>query len=420
MTDLSLFKNPREYPYILLFLLSFFPILNIKLLSFFSFIFFATSIFFNLKTLRININKIGYKPLIINALFYFLLIISLSFSPYKAKGFDLLIREISLLLFPLTIIYILKIPKSLINLMAKVFVFCNVLVVIYFTYKLNLIDGFTAGPKDFLNSRYFLQIGKSNYKDWHPTYMSINNLISIVFLIDFIIKTKRVKTKLFCVFFIICFVFFSLILNSRIIFFLTIIIILCYPFLIIKKTKNRMIMFFLIFVVGFLTHKISANNKLGRIFEYPISYYVNNFEAKTLLGVRYEVQKCSIELISRRPITGYGIGYEKKLLSSYCYEVNNFHNDQMNNYSSHNVYLSLIFCAGFLTFFSFLFMLINNFFISIKSKNLIHTCLLIIFIFAFLTENYLIRLNGVLLFSFINAYFYNLNFQKIDKKRQNN
>ena len=132
--------------------------------------------------------------------------------------------------------------------------------------------------------------------------------------------------------------------------------------------------------------------------------------------MRYQVQKCSVELISRNPILGYGVGYEKKLLTAYCLEVRNFRNKQLVSYTSHNVYLSIMFSGGLLALIPFIFMLLNNIVIGIKRRDLIHVSFLTIFILAFLTENYLVRLNGILLFTFLNTYFYLKNYRKPEKK----
>ncbi|PIB33298.1 hypothetical protein BFP78_03295 [Gaetbulibacter sp. 5U11] len=410
MSSLKAFNRIQQLPYLILVLLSLFPVLNIKALSILSLIFFVSSVFFNLKKIKLNWNHIGYKPLLVNTLFYLILAISIIYSPLKSQGFDLLIRQIGLLLLPVILIYAIKIPGELIKIMSTIFILSNVLVFVYFCIKLNLFQDFISQPSEFFNTPYFLEITNSDYKDWHPTYIAINNLLASVFLLDYIFKPKPIKLKVLAAFLIGVFLVFALILNSRIIFFLTLVIIPFFIFFKIKSIKYKAITILSVLIIAVSLYSVSSSNKLGRIFEYPAQYYISNFNAKTLLGVRYQVQECSLELVKRKPILGYGVGYEKKLLTDYCFEVKNFQNKYLKSYTSHNVYLSIMFSAGVLALIAFLVMLFNNLVLGIKKRDLLHVSILVIFIIAFLTENYLIRLNGILLFAFLNSYFYQKNY----------
>ncbi|WGD35764.1 O-antigen ligase family protein [Olleya sp. YS] len=411
--NLDFIKKIEQLPYLLLFLLSFFPILNIKILSILSLLFFSSSIFLNLKNIKVNYIKIGCKPLLVNCLFYLLLVVSILYSPLKSTGADFLIRQIGLLLMPIILIYAIKIPNRLIKYMTIVFIGSNILVVIYFIVKLNLIQDFINQPSAFFNTSYFIEISNSlDYKDWHATYIAINNLLACVFLANYITKPKAIQYKVLAVFLIGFFLVFSLILNSRIIFLLNLLIIPFFLFFKIKTVRFKVITLISMLLLFFLLFKVSNNNKLGRIFEHPVQYYVSNFSAKTVLGVRYQVQKCSVELISRSPLLGYGIGYEKSLLTDYCFEVKNFQNKYLKSYTSHNVYLSTMFSAGIFALLALLYMLFNNLVLGIKQRDLTYVSFLIIFILGFLTENYLIRLNGILLFAFLNSYFYQKNYIK--------
>ncbi|WP_211305908.1 O-antigen ligase family protein [Olleya aquimaris] len=300
--------------------------------------------------------------------------------------------------------------------MTIVFIGSNILVVIYFIIKLNLIQDLISQPSTFFNTSYFIEISNNlGYKDWHATYIALNNLLACVFLLNYTTKPKPLKKKALAIFIIVLFLAFSLILNSRIIFLLNLLIIPFFLFFKIKTVKFKIIMVISMLLLFFTLFKVSNNNKLGRIFEHPIQYYVSNFSAKTILGVRYQVQECSVELISRSPILGYGIGYEKKLLTDYCFEVKNFQNKYLKSYTSHNVYLSIMFSAGIFGLLALVYMLFNNLILGIMQRDLIYVSFLIIFIIAFLTENYLIRLNGILLFAFLNSYFYQKNYIKIEK-----
>lgn len=413
--DTSTFiKVTKQIPKWLLIFLSLFPLLNIKLISIAVFLFYFFSIVFNFKKIKSNFKNYGFKPLLINSLFYLFIILSITYSPFKAKGLELVIREVSFLLMPLVIIYALKISKSLIKIMSIVYVLSNVLVVVYFTFKLNLLNIFLESPINFFNRRFFLEIGATDYKDWHATYIALNFLISIILIINFIFKSQAKVIKLFATLVVFFLLAFLLILNSRIIIALASLVVPVYIFFKIKGFWAKTIMTILVLVLMTSLFFISNNNKLGRLFVEPVSYYISNFNTKTLLGVRYEVQKCSFELITKKPLLGYGVGYEKKLLPSYCLEVKNFKNQYLKKYSSHNVYLSIFFNTGVFGFIALIYLLGNNLYLTIKNRKLLYASILVVFIFAFITENYFIRINGVLLFAFLNSYFYKQNMKVIE------
>ncbi|WP_411766119.1 O-antigen ligase family protein [Winogradskyella sp. A3E31] len=409
-----LYTIKDKTPSFLLLILSFFPLLNSNQLSISLLLFFFFSIFFRTRIIKENFKKYGYKPLIINSLFYLIIVFSLSYSPLQEQGLDIIVRGISFLLFPLTLIYSINITDRLIRYMSIIFIGSNILVILYFVIKLNMLSKFVTNPAEFFNIRFFIEIGKADYKDWHPTYMGLNYLLSILLLLKVIYQSCSYVKKIFGVVLITIFLAFLIILNSRIIIFLTLFSIPLYSLLTLKLLKDRVLILSIIIVSFIVLAQISKNNNIGRLFLEPITYDFRNFSLKKVLGPRYYIQECSLELIKQKPILGYGVGYEKELLSNYCLEIKNFKNQYLSSYSSHNVYLSILFTTGFLGFLALVFMLINNLYLAFNFRNFFYGSVIIIFIFAFLTENYFIRLNGVILFSFINAYFFKKILEKIE------
>ncbi|SHG80459.1 O-antigen ligase family protein [Winogradskyella jejuensis] len=407
-------KSIDKIIYFILVLLSFYPLLTTNKISILILLLFSFSILFKLDVIKDNFKSYGIKPLIINSLFYIVIAFSLSYSPLKEKGLDIIVRNISFLLAPLIFIYSIKIPPKVIRIISGVFILSNIIVFLYFVFRLGLLSKFMSNPEEFFNIRFFIEIGKSDYKDWHPTYMSINYLLSILMILKEVKESRKYLKKVLSLTLVAVFFVFLIILNSRTIIFLTLLAIPTYSILIFKSKRIK-ILILLSSVASFLLFsQISKSNNVGRLFLEPISYNSDNFNLERVLGPRYHIQKCSIDLISERPFFGYGIGYEKRLLPSYCLEINNFKNQYLNNYSSHNVYLSTLFASGILGLLPLLFMLSNNILLAFRKRSFLYGIVLIIFAFAFLTENYFIRLNGVVLFSFINAYFFSLIFKKIE------
>jgi len=414
MSYASVSKITNNAPYVLLVLLSVFPLLNVNLISILITVFYIFSVVFRLKTIKENIKKIGAKPLVVNSLFYVILIVSILYSPAKNKGLDVVVREISFLLMPLVLIYSIKISDRLIKIMVGVFIVSNIVVMLYLTYKLNLISDLIEQPKQVFNKRYFLEIGTFDFKDLHATYIALNNIISVLILIKFVFSTQNIKKKIGAISLIFMFTLFLFVLNSRVIIIISLLAIPLFIFLKLKTLKYKLITVMILVLSITALVITSKTHRLGRLFVKPVEHHINNFNAEDLIGVRYKIQECSIELISKKPILGYGLGYEKILLPNYCFEIKNFKNVHLKTYTSHNVYLFIIFAAGIPALIAFLFLLINNFAIAFRHKDIMYILLLGIFTFAFLTENYFIRINGILLFAFINSYFYNKNFKKIE------
>ncbi|MEM6685850.1 MAG: O-antigen ligase family protein [Bacteroidota bacterium] len=414
MKSLSVLQTLKKAPYALLILLSCMPILTIDWISKILLVFFVTTIAFNTKEIKENFAKIGAKPILINCGFYFVLIISLSYSPLKNKGLDILVRELSILLIPIALIYALKVTKKLIKIITTLFIATNIIAAIYLIIKLNLVHEIIVNPSEFFNKRYFIDIALIETKEWHPTFIALNNLISILVLIQVSFNTTNIYKRLGAILIIVFFFFFFFILNSRIILLLALLMIPTFILIKLKSYTYKSIVVVLLIASATTIFIASKNNKFGRIFMKPITYYMENFDAEEFFGSRYRIQSCSVELIKEKPIFGYGIGYEKWLLPRYCLEIRNFKDQYLQNYSSHNVYLSLLFSAGIFGLLPFLLLLYNNLRLGIRKKDTMYVAILVIFIICFLTENYFIRLNGIVLFTFINTYFYKKNKLQLD------
>lgn len=411
-----LLQKKDTIPYFFLILLSFFPILTINGISKILVCFFVSTLIFKYNTIISKIKNIGIKPLIINSSFYFILIISLLYSPEKEKGYSIIIREISFLLAPLMLIYGLNLNKKIIKIITSVFIISNILVLVYLSLKINLVDEIISNPFGVFNKPFFLEINRIDYKDWHSTYIGLNNLISVLILLNYLFKSTNFKRKIIAVLIIAVFIIFFIILNSRTMFLITLFMIPLFVILKLRLLKHKIVVILITITSVIVLTGVSKGNKLGRIFVKPVEYYVTNFSMKEVLGVRYQIHECSKELIAKKPLLGYGLGYVPDILSNYCYEVRNFKTKLLSKYNSHSTYYFLLLSSGIVALITFLFLIINNLRISILNKDYLYFTILLVFIFAFFTENYFVRLNGIVLFSFCNALFYKKNIDKLSKK----
>ena len=123
-------------------------------------------------------------------------------------------------------------------------------------------------------------------------------------------------------------------------------------------------------------------------------------------NVRNGIYYCSINVIRNNFLIGVGVGdmqdelnacYSKELLSDiYTWR----------DYNTHNQYLFFFVATGFVGFVLFLLFIFYMIRKSYRDKNFIYFYFLISVSFMFLTENFLVRSDGILFFTFFNSLFF--------------
>jgi O-antigen ligase len=123
-------------------------------------------------------------------------------------------------------------------------------------------------------------------------------------------------------------------------------------------------------------------------------------------NVRNGIYYCDLDLISKSPFFGVGIGdIQDKLNECYNEKVSS---DiyTWRDYNSHNQYLFFWISSGVFGFVLFVFLLFYCLIKSLKYSEIIYFYFLSLVALIFFTENLLSRSDGVLFFSFFNALFF--------------
>ncbi|WP_413774267.1 O-antigen ligase family protein [Polaribacter sp. PL03] len=356
------------------------------------------TIYFLVKTKKKIFFPLKYLLLILPFLMYFCYeIISGSFNVSR------ILIQLPFLIFPLLFIF----KPDFINYKIKelsffVFqcsvVFQSIIYLFIFLKSNSLVTLFNISPE---NIPFFRQYVMSNYFfEIHPTYFSAFLLVSIT-LSFFNFK----KFMIFNFLNIIISIFFLFLFSSRVIILLLFFTIISFILYILINEKGKIkyvfvfgslliLTFFLIF--GSEIIKKRLNETITEINK-PVE---GNYHNST--NVRMAIYKCDYLLIKNIPFFGFGNNIQNEL--NRCYKENNNSNFyKISTYNSHNYYFNLILYGGWFFLVLFLFYLCTLF------KHLRYSALGIFIFIQFLsiniTENYLSRHYGIVLFCYFTSLF---------------
>jgi O-antigen ligase len=275
----------------------------------------------------------------------------------------------------------------------------SIIYVVFFLMK-NPLNKFFASSN---NIPFFREYVAGNY--WfniHPTYFSSFLLVS--FTISIITVLVYNKRKLFNAINAILMVFFILLFASRMIFILMIATLLVVLGLRILKVsrKQKLVIISSSILVGIILmypFKEMLGKRLKEItteINKPVSgeYYNST-------NTRVVIFQCTYNLLKESPFFGYGDNLQKELDN--CYKENYpdsvFYKKQQ--FNTHNYYLHLIGYGGwlfFITFMCYLYYVYKRMKISMLGVVLLFQLLAIN-----ITENFLSRHYGIVLFCFLTS-----------------
>lgn len=246
----------------------------------------------------------------------------------------------------------------------------------------------------------------------HPIYASMIYGIGLLLLVS---VWRTINKYYFFILFTI-FIFNVLVLSSKMVIISLFFIVM---FCLIKYTPkfyNKVICFFFILFSLILSVTFIPNVQ-KRFNEMVLSNTYEKVVIWNSTSIRNGIYNCSLELLEREWLTGYGIGDVQDNLNA------NYKNKSKvlfaNKYNSHNQYLSIWLGTGVVGVVVFTFILGYNFVRAWYFNDLLFLTILVFFALNFLTENLLERQAGVVLFSFlINLFGYN-NFNRTKKEVTN-
>jgi len=389
-----------------------FPVLKLSLISVLVALLGGYVVTYNRELFLQNLkDKKILKSFLFVTLWVFFYWMTILFSGDKERAFKLILRTIPLIMIPFFMFYGLesitynKIRKiigwfSIVSILflIKIYVLVfNAINHFKFENQLNLWNIFENFKEFSIYTSYdlldFVRWAPFEYDiELHRTYFSLCFMLCGIFWIyDFFVKQKLYKLILALLFVVFVF-FFGSIPNVTA---LLIVIVLVF----IKKVKLHYVFggtIILFLLLSYVTTKSTyLSDQLNRVKTYSTNIldYKNN---PTIGRVRY--LDVFLELYKKEPLLGYGAGdVENELLKVYKekgYEVQ--YNEKQN---VHNYYFHLLLAGGIpilFLFFGALFYFTKEGF---ENENYVLLYMVIVFALNFMSENILVRIQGIYVFS---------------------
>ncbi len=234
----------------------------------------------------------------------------------------------------------------------------------------------------------------------HPIYLSMHTSMAILF--SFFIILKSTSNKLISAILTIDIVLFSfLILYAKKgpLIALCLILFLALFF----QRKNKFFKPYLISIVILIGVTIAVPKTRYKFVEL---FYMENVQEDNInsTNLRYSIYETALDVISKSPIAGYGIGdYNDVLIETYKSNGNKVLYE--GKYNAHNQFLSLFLMGGVVAFALFMVFLMFSTVLAIRFDNQLLILTIIFYSVVMFTENILERESGVLYFSLFIGYF---------------
>ncbi|WP_169336916.1 O-antigen ligase family protein [Eudoraea adriatica] len=248
----------------------------------------------------------------------------------------------------------------------------------------------------------------------HKVYLSLQFLTAILLSINLIANFKidifkKILLGILSFLFVLAIVYSQAITTVLAL----VIILVLAPFLYFKGRLEK-----IIFGIGVLscltlgwmaglldTYKNKNTDSITKLLDYVIS----PIPMEEGVDKRIYIYDCSINLIKKEILFGYGVGNVQQKLND-CYQEKNYVVTEFRSLGSeintHNYYFHMWLSAGLFALLFLLYMFGHNFYIALKLKNFTFLFFLLMFSLSLLTENVLVRMYGVFLFAVMNSLFY--------------
>ena len=327
------------------------------------------------------------------------------YSNDKADGLKDVVRQLTILLFPILLSLINIDLSAYRDKILKLFAFSCAFTVLYlyadalriiFYYDLNLKTLFS---QVFLNHNFSEPIGL------HATYLSMYLALSVSVFLYLLIKEKK-RSIIFLYVAVIGILLAGLIqLASKSVFIAMILFILAvFPFFLARGVQRSG---FLIAAAGILLIAVLGISRIDSLKKRYIADFKDDLTRASsnndMLESRLSRWNCAWELFLQSPLLGHGSGSEKRLLKEKYFEKKLYHS-YIKELNSHNQYLSILIKTGLWGLLVFLIMLIYVSRKAWKNRDIILTCFLVVFSIVSFSENTLDVNKGIFFYSFFLSF----------------
>ncbi len=323
------------------------------------------------------------------------------FSLFQTSNFDYAYKKLETSLSTLIIpfIFFILIPDfqlsdKLKKSFAKLFVFSTTLFAIISIIAI----WFDKTPYyDHLYSDKFRNVtNELPFIGQHPIYASFFLAISLLFIVYLYLQTKK---KTLFIPFLINLIFLFMLSSKGVIISLTFIAFFFIFFIVKIKWKTKIYLLITLFIG--ISSIFLLNRRMQELFHLETYKKIN---PKYSNSYRVAINKCSLELIKKHWMLGYGFGDVQDELDA-CYAKNDFE-IKARTHNSHNQYFDIWLKTGLLGFLYLVGFIMYLLFISLKRKKYLLFSILILYSINFLFENMFSRQSGVILFYFLIIFLF--------------
>jgi len=348
--------------------------------------------------------KPAYKILfILFILYYFWQAAGLIYSADLKMGLLNLFGRLSLVLFPLVMVFPGEMIKNRIKILLRIFA-AGTFIYMLFSFcfalyrSLHFQDGiwtFNPHPPEFwwLSYFYAAELTVSQHPSYIALYVLLSALISFESWFDNSLKTIIRYMWLIVGILLIISIYF---LSSRAVILSSLILV---PVYLVRKFKELNKLKFawisILVIVIALIPLIIKNQRVSSLFN-TISKEQTEPEKKT--EPRLIIWNASLKIAKNNLLLGVGIG---DVRSDLVKEYNKIGEEVMikERYNVHNQFLEVLLENGLIGSVIFLTIFVSMIYIAIMDKNLLYGCFIFMIIFSFMFETMLYRLAGVSFFS---------------------
>ena len=140
-----------------------------------------------------------------------------------------------------------------------------------------------------------------------------------------------------------------------------------------------------------------------RAFEFVQALSQSNVDPNNPDSMRKAVYRGTFDVIQEHPILGAGVGDVQMKLDR-AYEKRGFALAKERSFNTHNNYLNWWVTAGVFAAFIFVLLQFSQIGIALASKNQLHLAITVLLSFSMLTENLLMRQDGVFTYAFFSSF----------------
>lgn len=335
---------------------------------------------------------------------FILLAISLLYSIDKKEGGDFLVRELSMLLFPLCFFIFTPVFKDSARVLQKtlgVFWLATVLMTLWVFFQYWRLDLFSQFARaDSFN--LILRQTAEDLTDKHADYLSIYLVFSLFIAATRVLKRTTLLKKILYALSIPLqgLLLFLLAARSPVIALVIGSLIIC--FLQIGRPAVRWIVLLGLTVCFLAIIRLTPSiwSRIEEVRNTPLATPIGVYHNST--NIRVGIYKCTWELIREHPLAGIGAGSDRRMLTD-CYAQ--FPTDvyQKTFYNTHNQYLNFWLLGGILSLSLFLASIVWQYRLSIHWKDYTFLFFLLLMTIAFSTENILSRQAGIVFYYFFSC-----------------